>query len=130
MKDLRLFIIIIRNLSGYNTNIYYKSSTDGGINWGAAIQLTNKSSRSNFPSLCISGQVLNVVWEDNRDGNFEIYYKRSTDNGLNWEADRRMTNDTANSFLSSIAVSGQFLHMVLTDERNSNKEIYYKNSSD
>lgn len=118
-----------RNLTGYNTNIFYKSSTDGGVNWGADIQLTNKSSRSNFPSLCVSGQLLNVTWEDNRDGNFEIYYKRSTDYGLNWETDKRLTNDTANSFLTSISVSGQVLHMVWTDERDGNKEIYYKTSS-
>lgn len=128
------FVFIVwedsRNMSGYNTNIYFKYSSDGGSDWSGDFQLTNKSSRSDFPSVCVSGQTVNIAWEDNRDGNFEIYYKRSTDNGINWEADMRMTNDTANSFLTSVVASGQFLHMVWTDERDGNKEIYHKKSTD
>jgi len=59
-----------------NSEIYYKRSTDGGSNWGVDTRLTNNPAASQFPFLSVSGQVVHVVWQDSRDGNFEIYYKR------------------------------------------------------
>jgi len=110
--------------------IYYKRSTDGGLSFGADVRLTNDAATSYNPAIAYSGSVLHVVWTDNRDGNYEIYYKRSTDDGLSWEADTRLTN---NSFLSnypSISASGLNLHLVWHDTRDGNAEIYYKNSTD
>ena len=77
--------------------IYYKRSTDAGVNWGTDTRLTNNTADSWYPSVAVSGSVVHVVWDDNRDGNSEIYYKRSTDAGVNWGADTRLTNNTAYS---------------------------------
>ena len=54
---------------------------------------------------CVACQndTVHVVWFDQRDGNYEIYYKKSTDNGANWSADLRLTNDPAESNRPSIA---------------------------
>ncbi len=110
-----------------NEEIYYKRSTDGGISWGADNRLTNDPATSNYSQVTASGSAVHVVWNDFRDGNGEIYYKRSTDNGLSWSTDTRLTNDAAYSYDESIAVSGSFVHVVWTDWRDgSNGEIYYK----
>jgi hypothetical protein len=69
---------------------------------------------------------VHVVWEDSRDGFYEIYYKRSTDSGLNWGADTRLTYAPADSWLASVTVSGQVVHVVWFDQRDGNEEIYYK----
>ncbi|HLG34364.1 MAG TPA: exo-alpha-sialidase [Bacteroidia bacterium] len=113
-----------------NREIYYKRSTDGGISWGADTRLTNSSAWSDFPSVAVSGSVVHVVWQDDRDGNFEIYYKRSTDGGSSWSADTRLTNNSAGSFELSVAVSGSVVHVVWDDDRDGNWEIYYKRSTD
>lgn len=113
-----------------NREIYYKRSTDGGSNWEADTRLTNDNAVSWHPSLSLSGQVLHIVWSDYRDGNYEIYYKRSTDGGTNWGADTRLTNAAASSGYPSIAVSGQVVHVVWRDVRDGNNEIYYKSSTD
>ncbi len=113
-----------------NLEIYYKRSTDSGVNWGADTRLTNNTSYSESPSVAVSGSVVHVVWYDYRDGNYEIYYKRSTDSGVNWGADTRLTNNTAYSVYPSVAVSGSALHVVWFDERDGNSEIYYKRSTD
>ena len=34
------------------------------------------------PSVTVSGLVVHVVWEDSRDGNLEIYYKRDTNGNI------------------------------------------------
>ncbi|HEY5122485.1 MAG TPA: sialidase family protein, partial [Ignavibacteria bacterium] len=113
-----------------NQEIYYKRSTDAGISWGADVRLTNNTGASYFPSVAVSGSVVHVVWIDGRDGNNEIYCKRSTDAGLSWGADTRLTNNTAYSFYPSIAVSGSVVHVVWEDYRDGNYEIYYKSSLD
>ena len=111
--------------------IYYKRSTDGGINWGAAIRLTNNAGGSIYPSIAVSGSLVNVVWQESRDGTFpEIYYKRSTDGGLTWGADTRLTYNPAWSVRPSIAVSSSLVHVVWYDERDGNDEVYYKRSTD
>jgi hypothetical protein len=110
--------------------IYYKRSTDGGVTWGADTRLTNYSAYSERPSVAVSGSIVHVVWRDDRDGNYEIYYKRSTDAGVNWEADTRLTNNSALSAWPSVAVSGSIVHVVWEDERDGNYEIYYKRSTD
>ncbi len=60
-----------------NYEIYYKRSSDEGISWSPDIRLTNAADSSMYPSIAISGSVVHVVWQDRRDGDWEIYYKRN-----------------------------------------------------
>jgi hypothetical protein len=46
------------------------------MSWGADTRLTSDSAYSGYPSVSVSGQVVHIVWNDDRDGNPEIYYKR------------------------------------------------------
>jgi hypothetical protein len=73
-----------------------------------------------------AGPNVHVVWEDTRDGNDEIYYKRSTNNGTTWSTDTALTNDTARSWYPSLAISDTIVHVVWSDRRDRNYEIYYK----
>jgi len=109
-----------------NWEIYYKRSTDAGINWSADVRMTNNTSNSLWPSVAVSGSVVQVVWSDARNWDDEIYYKRSIDAGVNWGADRRLTNNTSDSDFPSVAVSGSLVHVVWQDYRDGNPEIYYK----
>ena len=103
--------------------------------WQTDVRLSDFpiSSRINNPvakNIAANGNVLHVVWDDGRHGNeHEIYYKRSTDNGISWGADTRLTNDPANSSLSTVAVSGQIVYVMWCDIRFGG-EIYYKRSTD
>jgi hypothetical protein len=113
-----------------NAEIYYKGSTDGGNTWEPDTRLTFDIYSSEWPSIAVSGPVVHVIWYDLRDANYEIYYKRSTDAGSTWESDIRLTNDFSFSYTGSIAVSGSVVHVVWFDNRDVNREIYYKRSID
>ncbi len=113
-----------------NWEIYYKRSTDGGTSWGADTRLTNDVAASHCPSISASNTLINVVWYDNRDGNDEIYYKRSTNNGSNWGTDVRLTNNSGYSQCPSVSSTSTSVNVVWQDNRDGNDEIYYKNSSD
>ena len=110
--------------------IYYKRSIDGGISWGADIRLTNNSASRYGPSVSVSAQTVHIVWDDERDGNREIYYKRSTNGGLNWQPDLRLTDNSYSSSNPSVSVSGSLLIIVWQDSRNGQYQLYYKRSSD
>jgi hypothetical protein len=110
--------------------IFYKRSTDGGITWETEnLQLSNYDHAYN-PSIATSGSDVYIAWNDDRDKNLEIYYIKSSDNGLTWGPEIRLTNDPANSNLPSIAVSGSTVHIVWVDSRDGTTEIYYKSSID
>jgi hypothetical protein len=80
-----------------NFEVYYKRSIDAGVTWGTDTRLTNNSAYSGRPSVAVSGLVVHVVWGDYRDGNYEIYYKRSSDAGVSWGTDTRLTNNIGHS---------------------------------
>ncbi|MCB0725706.1 MAG: exo-alpha-sialidase [Ignavibacteriae bacterium] len=113
-----------------NSEIYHKRSTDGGATWGADTRLTNNASISQHPSISVSGTIVHVVWEDTRDGNLEIYYKRSTNSGVSWSTDTRLTNNPDFSIDPCISSSGQDVRVVWRDDREGNSGIYYKRSTD
>lgn len=113
-----------------NQEIYYKRSSDGGINWGVDTRLTNDPYISGYPSVTVSGSFVHIVWHENRDGNYEIYHKRSTDGGITWGLDTRLTNATGNSWIPFVSASNSVIHVVWEDFRDANYEIYYKRSSD
>jgi hypothetical protein len=111
----------------FNDEIYYRRSTDEGLSWGTDTRLTINSSDSWYPSIAVSGLAAHLVWQDQRDANDEIYYKRSTDGGISWGADIRLTNNAAGlSGFPSVTVSGPAVHLVWYDNRDGNYEIYYK----
>src|SRR5512140_1753293 len=101
--------------------------------WEPDVRLTNdpavsQTSLNNAWCIAASGDTVHVVWYDERDGNKEIYYKRSIDAGLTWGTDTRLTNYSGDSWDPSIAVTGNLVYLVFEDYRNgtSNGEIYFK----
>lgn len=112
-----------------NKEIYFKKSTDSGSVWSPDQRLTNNTYESNYTSISSSGSLIAVTWQDLRDANWEIYIKRSTNNGVNWSADERLTNQYADSFKPSVTVSNSLMHVTWEEYRDGNAEIYYKRSS-
>ncbi len=112
-----------------STEIYYKSSTNGGINWSADQRMTNDPGSSGFPNIAVSGQSVNLFWNDSRDGNIEIYFKRSSDGGASWSSDTRLTNEINNSLNPSAVALGPLLFLVWQDMRLNMYKIYSKFST-
>ncbi len=110
--------------------VYYIRSLNAGSTWELDTRLSDYPDCSMHPAIGVSGSNVHVIWSDERDGNQEIYYKRSTDSGLIWGADTRLTSDTAVSASPCLAVFGDTIHIVWHDQRNGNMDIYYKRSTD
>jgi hypothetical protein len=59
-----------------NQEIYFKNSDDGGVTWTTGKRLTNNISSSYAPDIAADGSNIYVVWEDNRGGDYEIFFKK------------------------------------------------------
>ena len=117
--------------------LFFSFSVFNYAQWLPDFQLTTDPSSSylsynNAHCIAVDGTVIHVTWWDGRDMDREIYYKRSTDNGVAWQQDTRLTNSDGWSEYPSIAVSGSTVHLVWMDDRDesSHPEIYYKRSTD
>ena len=113
-----------------NYELYYKRSVNNGNTWSNDSRLTNNASNSEYPSLSVEFQSLHLTWNDDRNGQDEVYYKRSMNGGLSWTSDIRLTDNIGDSFKPSVATSDTLIHVLWEDLRNGKSEIFYKHSTD
>jgi len=118
-----------RHGGGGHSEVYYRRSSDQGVTWGPETRLTHDTAMSYSPTVYPRGSNVDVAWEDNRDGNFEIYHKRSTDYGLTWGPDQRLTTDSAVSVYPSVVADGANTHIVWFG-LSGGAGIFYLHSSD
>jgi hypothetical protein len=99
--------------------------------WSPARRLTWTAGDSRFPAIAMdSSDTVHVVWEDDTPGNWEIYYKKSTDSGTSWSAARRLTWTLGDSHRPAMAIdSSDIIHVFWDDDTPGGMEIYYKRSS-
>ena len=117
-----------------NSEIYFKKSPDGGATWNPAERITWTSSYSRFPALAIdSNDAVHAVWEDDTSGDYEIYYRKTTDGGATWGAAQRLTWNTGSSYFAAVAIdSSNHIHVAWHDLTPDYyyAEIYSKRSTD
>jgi hypothetical protein len=80
-----------------NWEIYFARLNSLGSKIGLDIRVTNNSSSSEFPSLAWTGIQYGVSWQDDRDGNDEIYFTRLDSSGSKIGSDIRVTSDDDSS---------------------------------
>lgn len=108
--------------------IFYRRSTDGGVNWSAEQQLTYATSIKWNPSLAVSNGVVHLVWGDNRDGDWNVYYKRSLDNGVTWGPDIRLTENVFAQQWPCVAVDDSLVVVAWSDNEDVDGELWCRTS--
>jgi hypothetical protein len=109
--------------------IYFKKSSNGGATWTTK-RVTNNSGWSISPRIAVdSNYRIHVILQDNSPGNYELFYKRSTNGGSTWQT-RRLTWNSATSEYPTIAVdSNNHIHVAWQEKTPVIPEIYYKKST-
>ena len=103
--------------------------------WQPNMRLTNSIGNANTHAnsnrcLAVNGNEVHAVWQDARNGNLDIFYKRSLNGGLTWEADVALITNSEFQATPAIAVSGSNVHIVWEDDRDGGSEVYYARSTD
>lgn len=111
----------------HNFEVYYKRSPDHGATWENDVRLTNAPGVAASTSIAARGDRVFAVWEDNRDGNEEIYCKYSLSNGSQWSEDLRLTNNAAPSRYPSLATDAAGnVYVVYLSGPPAKREIYFR----
>ena len=97
-----------------NGGLYYMRSTDAGEDFSGATMLSAYSANlySYEPRAAASGNTVHVVFVDLRGTHYEVYYKRSTDNGQTWSSDFLLSNSGIDSYHPDVAVAGDNVRAV------------------
>jgi hypothetical protein len=102
-----IFIVWQDRRNGKDWDIYFRSSDDGGFNFGPEVRvddtditptLTDDETDQITPKIAVDPDgVIHVIWSDNREGRPLIYYSKSTDNGMNFTSNVRISSSFTGS---------------------------------
>lgn len=143
-QDNNVYVVWWDNKTGM-WEVYSRTSTDGGETFGEPIMLQsigNSTFRLAAPQpnttsvdtvLAASGNNEYVVWWDNKTGNWEVIFARSTDNGATFEDTINVSNSA--DLLSTgarIAAEGNYVYIswIETNQETGQKDVFVRASSD
>jgi len=120
--------------SAGSRDIYIGTLAAGADNFGNIVQLTNDANDQCNPALALdSNDKLYAVWQDNREGNWDIYISTSVD-GINWVTETRVNDpNNGNQINPAIVIDSQspnYAHVVWQDDLAGNQDICIAASSD
>jgi hypothetical protein len=114
-----------------NGDIFFRASSDNGATWGARKNLSNNAGSSGFPQLAVNVSSVYVTWEDDTPGNFDIFFRASSDNGATWGARKNLSNNAGSSYTPQIAFSAEGnLYVTWYDSTAGNHDIFFRTSPD
>ena len=124
-----VYVVWTDNTTG-NGDVYLKRSVDNGTTFGSLESISSNLGKSVDPEIAVSQDKMYVVWTDETTGNGDIYFKTSLDKGITFSSVENLSNNTGSSVSPRIAVSGNNVYVVWTDNTTGNGDVYLKASSD
>lgn len=110
---------------GESGGVKFDKSTNGGTSFGVDYQLSNvaTNAKGSFPFICVdysnrpSRGTVFAVFADNRGGNDDVWFQKSTNAGLNWLASPVRIND--------VTTGHQYKPIIQCDTNGNLAVIYY-----
>ena len=76
-----------------------------------------------------SGDNVYVTWWDNKTGNWEVFFARSTDDGETFDDTINLSNANGRSEDASIAASGDNVYVTWWDNKTGTREAFFRAST-
>jgi hypothetical protein len=118
-------------------DIFFTRSTDGGVTWldeELRLNVTPAGTAAAAdPKLWCEGTTVCVVWSDQRNGNGDVFFRRSADAGETWSSEVRMDRDlpgVSDSIHPVITGEGPLLFVAWRDTREGATSILFNRSLD
>jgi hypothetical protein len=99
------------------------------IYFSEEINISKNNGTSELPQVTAEGNNVYVVWQDNTNGNYDVYFAYSPDNGRNFESIRNLSKNNGTSELPQVTAEGNNVYVVWQDNTNGNYDVYFKSSS-
>ena len=128
-SDDKLYLVWQDNRRG-NWDVYLSTSADGS-NWSAAVRVTDSNDNEINPVVAVdSSTVPNVyvAWEDDRNGNKDIYIAGSA-NEFTTKTTSQVTSNSSNQTAPTITIAADgTIYVAWTDSRGDLQDIYAASS--
>jgi len=110
-------------------HVYITRSTDWGLTWATNVKvddLTNQQiGGATKPSIWVNDWVTHVVWHDEREGNYHIYYDFDCFGGLSFGHDEQVDENAGDSKVSpSVAGLNGWAMVGWSDNRRTGSLVY------
>jgi hypothetical protein len=122
--------VVWRDETTGNGDIYFKKSNDSGSSFEKRKYLFQSNGSSSEPQISSNGNNVYVVWRDETTGNGDIYFRKSSDYGKNFERTFQLSNSAGSSSEPQISSNGNNVYVVWRDETTGNGDIYFRASDD
>ncbi len=109
-----------------NNEVFYLRSVDDGISWSPVFRVTDDTSSSIYPAICARNDTVFIFYMDNKNGDYDIYYRLSIDGGENWLQEERFTN-FGNNYYPALSWNGDYINVVY--RKNNDVYLQYYNGA-
>ena len=131
----RHLFVVWEDSRGGGRDIYFQRSDDAGATWLVAdVRLDSDApgqALSEDPVLGVDGSSVHVAWEEERDGQRDVYYRGSTDGGLSFRPEVVLNTAPGTSYSDRprLAVSGSRVYVAWKDNRSGSYDIHVNASA-
>ena len=112
-----------------NGDILFKTSADGGANFGSEINLSGNSGVSDSPLISSSGNNLYVIWRDESFGTSpasDILLRSSSDSGITFSSFSEVGSNTGLSIPSQVYASGSNVGVLFLNDASGDNDVFFR----
>jgi hypothetical protein len=111
-----------------NQDILMRKSTDNGKTFAKVINVSNDPAGSGNPEIKVNSSSVFVVWDGTTPGSNEIFYRKSINNGSNFDGIKNLSNDGGISYEPKVVLNKKNIEIYWRDYKNGHDEILMKKS--
>jgi hypothetical protein len=111
-----------------NQDILMRKSTDNGKTFAKVINVSNDPAGSGNPEIKVNSSSVFVVWDGTTPGSNEIFYRKSINNGSNFDGIKNLSNDGGISYEPKVVLNKKNIEIYWRDYKNGQEEILMKKS--
>ena len=109
-----------------NYDIFFTYSSDNGNRFAPVRNLSHNNGTSELPRIAAQGSNVYVVWQDNTNGNYDVFFQQSSTNGTKFKSVRNLSNSNVTSELPQIAVSSNDIYVIWRENDSGIHRIFFK----
>src|SRR2546427_6050763 len=121
------FVIWTNNTSG-NGEVSFARSTNNGVSYDSAVDISHTANDSTNPKIAASGSNIVAVWQE-LNANHQIYFAQSGNNGISFNAQQNLTSPLIDSTLPQIATAGNNFYVIWIESVSGNNVLFFSKST-
>jgi len=131
---MAITLLLLSNLPAVHSSNNLDNTSRNKLEFRDTVNLTNNERDSVYGQISTSNNNVYVVWQESMPGsdlrNYEILFKRSSDNGSNFSEEINLSNNIGFSEHPQISSVEDNVYVIWADDTNGNKQVYLGASKD